>query len=308
LSVSEPKDALVARSSAEMKGEFLMFRTVLGTWVLLICLLCCLTMDANAKVLGYWAFKSKNELGKDSSPNRNDGELKGEGSAEWIAKGKVGGGIKFDGNSWLEVPHDNSLNVKDQITLMCWAKFGNPGDFTGDGREQSLIWKYGPFETNKRFWASYALRIWRPKSKFGSFGFDANMTEGRSAVVDPKFPEVADLEKNWYHIAAVADGAEIRVYTNGKETAKGTQRGEFQASDLPLTIGHDLRPILIHFAFMNGIMDEVVVADKALTAAEIKTAMELGEEGKPIEEFNPIFAVEPESKLATQWGAIKARK
>ncbi len=285
-----------------------MFRTVLGTWVLLICLLCCLTMDANAKVLGYWAFKSKNELGKDSSPNRNHGELKGEGSAEWIAKGKVGGGIKFDGNSWLEVPHDNSLNVKDQITLMCWAKFGNPGDFTGDGREQSLIWKYGPFETNKRFWASYALRIWRPKSKFGSFGFDANMTEGRSAVVDPKFPEVADLEKNWYHIAAVADGAEIRVYTNGKETAKGTQRGEFQASDLPLTIGHDLRPILIHFAFMNGIMDEVVVADKALTAAEIKTAMELGEEGKPIEEFNPIFAVEPESKLATQWGAIKARK
>ena len=308
MSVSEPKDALVARSSAEMKGEFLMFRTVLGTWVLLICLLCCLTMDANAKVLGYWAFKSKNELGKDSSPNRNHGELKGEGSAEWIAKGKVGGGIKFDGNSWLEVPHDNSLNVKDQITLMCWAKFGNPGDFTGDGREQSLIWKYGPFETNKRFWASYALRIWRPKSKFGSFGFDANMTEGRSAVVDPKFPEVADLEKNWYHIAAVADGAEIRVYTNGKETAKGTQRGEFQASDLPLTIGHDLRPILIHFAFMNGIMDEVVVADKALTAAEIKTAMELGEEGKLIEEFNPIFAVEPESKLATQWGAIKARK
>ena len=285
-----------------------MFRIVLSTGILLISLLFWSTMNVDAKVLGYWAFKSKNEIGKDSSPNRNHGELKGQGSAEWIAKGKVGGGIKFDGKSWLEVPHDNSLNVKDQITLMCWAKFSNPGDFTGDGREQSLIWKYGPFETNKRFWASYALRIWRPKSKFGSFGFDANMTEGRSAVVDPKFPEVADLEKNWYHIAAVADGTEIRVYTNGKETAKGPQRGEFQASDLPLTIGHDLRPILIHFAFMNGIMDEVVVTDKALTAAEIKTAMELGENGKPIEGFNPIFAVESKGKLATQWGEIKARK
>ena len=55
-------------------------------------------------------------------------------------------------------------------------------------------------------------------------------------------------------------------------------------------------------------MDEVVVADKALTAAEIKEAMELGEKGKSIEGFNPIFAVEPESKLATQWGAIKAQK
>ena len=119
---------------------------------------------------------------------------------------------------------------------------------------------------------------------------------------------MADLEDNWYHIAATADGTEIRVYTNGKETAKGPQRGEFQASDLPLTIGHDLRPILIHFAFMNGVMDEVAVADKALTGAEIKEAMELGEKGKSIEGFNPIFAVETEGKLATQWGAIKARK
>ena len=285
-----------------------MFRIVLSAGILLNCLLCWSTMDADAKVRGYWAFKSKNELGRDSSPNRNDGEIKGVGSAEWIAKGKVGGGLNLN-NAWLEVPHDDSLNLKDQATLMCWVKFANPGDFAaGGGREQSLIWKYAPFETNKRFWTSYALRVWRPKSNFGSFGFDANMTEGRSAAVDPKFPEQADIEGAWYHIAAVADGTEIRVYTNGKETGKGPQRGLFQDSDLPLTIGHDLRPILAHHAFVNGIMDEVVVADKALTAAEIKTARELGEKGKPIEEFNPIFAVEPESKLATQWGAIKARK
>ena len=134
------------------------------------------------------------------------------------------------------------------------------------------------------------------------------MTEGRSAAVDKNFPEVDALEKKWFHIAATADGTEIRVYTNGKETAKGPQRGVFQASDLPLTIGHDLRPILRHHAFVNGIMDEVVVADKALTGAEIKTAMELGEKGKPIEDFNPIFAVEPEDKLATQWGVIKAER
>ena len=285
-----------------------MFRIVLSAGILLNCLLCWSTMDADAKVRGYWAFKSKNELGRDSSPNRNDGEIKGVGSAEWIAKGKVGGGLNLN-NAWLEVPHDDSLNLKDQATLMCWVKFANPGDFAaGGGREQSLIWKYAPFETNKRFWTSYALRVWRPKSNFGSFGFDANMTEGRSAAVDPKFPEQADIEGAWYHIAAVADGTEIRVYTNGKETGKGPQRGLFQDSDLPLTIGHDLRPILAHHAFVNGIMDEVVVADKALTAAEIKTAMELGEKGKSIEEFDPIFAVEPESKLATQWGALKARK
>ena len=285
-----------------------MFRIILSAGILLICLLCWPTMNANAKVRGYWAFNSKKDVGKDSGPFGNNGELKGQGTAEWNAKGKVGGGLQLD-NGWLEVPHDDSLNLKDQVTLMCWVKFANPGDFAaGGGREQSLIWKYGPFETNKRFWTSYALRVWRPKSEFGSFGFDANMTEGRSAAVDKKFPAQGDVEKNWYHIAAVADGTEIRVYTNGKETGKGAQRGEFQASDLPLTIGHDLRPILAHHAFVRGIMDEVVVADKALTEAEIKTAMDLGEKGKPIEGFNPIFSVEPEDKLATQWGAIKAQR
>lgn len=282
-----------------------MFRVILGAWILSICVLGCFIMNADARVLGYWTFDDKNDLGEDLSPFRNDGEIKGNGSAEWVAKGKVGGGLSLN-DAWLEVPHDDSLNLKDQVTLMCWVKFNNPGDFTGDGREQSLIWKYGPFETNKRFWTSYALRVWRPKSKFGSFGFDANMTEGRSAAVDKKFPEQADIENDWFHIAATADGTEIRVYTNGKETAKGPQRGLFQASDLPLTIGHDLRPILAHHAFVNGIMDEVLVADKALTAAELKDAMELGEKGKPLEGYNPIFAVEPESKLATQWGAIKA--
>ena len=285
-----------------------MFRIILSTAILLICFLCFLTMNVDARVLGYWTFDDKNNLGEDSGPFRNDGEIKGNGSAEWTARGQVGGGLSLN-NAWIEVPHDDSLNLKDQVTLMCWVQFANPGDFAaGGGREQSLIWKYGPFETNKRFWTSYALRVWRPKSNFGSFGFDANMTKGRSAAVDPDFPDQGDIEGTWYHIAAVADGTEVRVYTNGKETGKGPQRGEFQASDLPLTIGHDLRPILAHHAFVNGIMDEAVVADKALTAAEIKEAMELGEKGKPIEGYNPIFAVEPESKLATQWGAIKANR
>ena len=41
-----------------------MFRAVFGIWVLLICLLCCLTMETDAKVLGYWAFKAKKTLAR----------------------------------------------------------------------------------------------------------------------------------------------------------------------------------------------------------------------------------------------------
>ena len=286
-----------------------MSRRLIILGCVITCCLCFPLMTVDAKVLGYWAFNSKNELGKDSGPFRNDGVVKGAGSAEWIAKGKVGGGLKLS-NGWLEVPHDESLNVKDQITMMCWVQFSGDGDpFGATGRDQSLVWKNGPFGTNKRFWTSYALRVWRRHTKFGSFGFDANMTEGRSAAADPDFPDPGDAGKTWYHIAGVADGAEVRIYTDGKQKKASPQRGEFQATDLPLTIGYDLRPgLLAGREFLLGIIDEVVIVDKALTEAQINGAMELGENGKSLEGYNPVFAVEPQGKLATQWGEIKARK
>ena len=283
-------------------------RLIILSGIVIYCL-CFPLVAVDAKVLGYWAFNSKNELGEDSSPNRNDGVTKGNGTAEWVAKGKVGGGLKLK-DGWLEIPHDDSLNVKDQITMMCWVLFSGDGDpFGATGRDQSLVWKNGPFATNKRFWTSYALRVWRRHTKFGSFGFDANMTEGRSAAADPDFPDAGDADKTWYHVAGVADGTEVRIYTDGKEKKASPQRGVFQDTDLPLTIGYDLRPgLLAGREYLYGIIDEVVIVDKALTEAEINAAMELGNRGKSLEGFNPVFAVESKGKLATQWGEIKARR
>ncbi len=291
-----------------------MFRVILIFGVLLIYLLCCPLTSTDAKLLGYWAFDDKNNLGKDLSPNRNHGETKTFiGEAVWTEEGKVDGGLQLENGqeTWLEVPHHESLNVKTgRITMMCWVKFTDPGAFQDFGEDGSLIWKNAPFAENKRFWTSYALRLYRPGINRGSFSFDANMTEARAAAIDPDFPLVVDT---WYHVAGTADGTTVRIYTDGKEKASGAQRGEFQPSDEPLTIGFDLRdpdePVARHFlGFVRGIMDEVVVLDHALTAGQIKEAMELGERGRSLESFEPVFGVEPQGKLATKWGEIKMVK
>ena len=286
-----------------------MSRIRLGFGILLCCLFSAFLIPADAKLLGYWSFDDKNKLGKDSSPNDNGGAPKG--GAKWTEKGKVGGALLLveAEDSYLEVPHDNSLNLKDQMTLMCWVKFTNPGDFEGLGREQSLIWKNAPFQTNKRFWASYALRMFRREFKAG-FAFDANMTEGRTVTADEDQPKVNE----WLHAAAIADGAQVKVYANGLEKASVQQRGEFQPTELPLTIGVDLRNPKAgavrrdQLGFLAGVMDEVVILNHALTAGQIKEAMKLGEAGQSLEEFQPVFPVELQGKLATQWGAIKAKK
>ena len=192
------------------------------------------------------------------------------------------------------------------------GQFANPGDLTGTGRDMSLIWKNGP-PGDRRFLTAYALRIVRPHTKFGSFAFDATMTQGRAAAADPDFLDAADAGKTWFHVAGVADGTKIRVYRNGKQTAEADQRGEFQISEHPLTIGFDLRAAKAEarrdqLGYVDGLMDEVVVLDKALAQADIKAAMELGEKGDTLEGFQPVFAVEPEGKLATKWAEIKAKK
>ena len=284
-----------------MSRRFIIFGGVL------IYLLGSFLMDVDAKLLGYWTFDVKANAQKDVSPNGNHGEFKG--GAAWTAKGQVAGGVIFDEgtDSYFEVPHDNSLNVKDQVTLMCWVKF-TANHFN---RDQSLVWKNAPFkETNKRFWASYSLRTFREGFKLGGFAFDANTEGGRTAAVDPDFLEV----NKWYHVVAVADGKEVRVYTDAKEKVVKEQRGPFQPTEFPLTIGFDLRDPDAgkvrrdQLGYVQGIMDEVVVLSHALTAAQVREAKELGDRGKSLDKYAPVAAVEPVGKIAVKWAEIKARR
>ena len=286
-----------------------MFRIVSISFALLLYLLCYARMKADATVLGYWAFDDKKDLGKDSSRFDNHGESKKE--AVYTPKGKVGGGLQLDGTNWLEVPHHNSLNVKDQVTLMCWVNFEPDG--ASQDQSASLIFKNGPFilegdKKDRRFWASYPLVKVRERQNIGTFAFEANTTEGRT-ITAPGDPDATEANR-WYHIAGVADGTQVKIYTNGKKKAEAEQKGEFKPSEQPLTIGFDLRvspekggrkPYLI------GIIDEVIIIDKALTKAQVEEAMELGENGKTLDNFQEIFAVEFKGKLATKWAEIKAQ-
>ena len=277
--------------------------------ILLICLLP--PMGVDAKVLGYWTFDDQKKIGEDLSHFRNDGELK---AGAWTRQGKVGGALNLTGGGdqaphYFEVPHDNSLNVKDQVTLMCWVSFSGPAE------EQSLIYKNGPFilegdKKDRTFWSSYALVKWRDRCACGTFGFDANTEGGRSAVLpgDPLIPEPND----WHHVAAVADGTEIKIYRDGKERAKGAQRGALRNSEQSLTIGYDHRVPVERVGgarrHLRGTIDEVMILDVALTANQILDAFNLGERGKSLTEMVEIFSVETTGKLATQWGAIKSSR
>ena len=76
-----------------------------------------------------------------------------------------------------------------------------------------------------------------------------------------------------------------------------------------LTLGFDLRippdrggSKPYHF----GLLDEVIILNRALTQDQVKEAMKLGEKGKSLDNFQLLFDVAPQGKLAVKWGELKA--
>ncbi|MDR6921093.1 endo-beta-N-acetylglucosaminidase H [Chryseobacterium sp. 2987] len=68
----------------------------------------------------------------------------------------------------------------------------------------------------------------------------------------------------WYHVAAVYDGASMKLYVNGIEDASNTVSGNFTANGI-LYLGRNYD----NSRTLNGFLDEFRVWKKALTAQEI---------------------------------------
>src|SRR5260221_12154036 len=73
----------------------------------------------------------------------------------------------------------------------------------------------------------------------------------------------------WTHLAITYDGAMIRLYVDGAETANSPVTSPLTSSTAPLRIGGDA----VYGQFFNGTIDEVRVYARALSADEIRGDM-----------------------------------
>jgi len=66
----------------------------------------------------------------------------------------------------------------------------------------------------------------------------------------------------WYHIVGTYDGIKMRIYVNGVEKGSDNLSGNIAASSMNIGWGQDDR-------FWKGIIDEVRIYNRALSASEI---------------------------------------
>ena len=253
--------------------------TGMAIGALLFCLLIAPGYAFKENIIGAWLFdEGLGKVAKDYSGNGNDGEIKGK--PKWV-KGKFGMALRFDGSTYIEIPFSESLRVlnKSDFTLAAWfySEKLPPPEWV------EAVFQQGDENGTGRTW----LYIHRD-----SGGEIQSYLGGTTTSSGVKVEE----EGRWYHAALVVKegGAndQSQIYVNGKaEAASNTISLEDSEGNYFIGAHKAIK------GFFIGVIDEVVLINKALSEDEIKELMTNG--------VVSVLAVQPKGKLALRWGDVK---
>jgi PKD repeat protein len=218
-------------------------------------------------VAAYSFDEGSGSTANDSSGKGNLGTLAG---ATWTPAGKFGSGLTFNGG-FVSVNNSSSLNLSTAMTLEAWV-----------------------YPTGAGGWRDVIYRI-----------NDVYYLEGSSAQGPPALGGTFASEiygtaplalSTWSHLAGTYDGSTLRLYLNGVQVASRAQTGLIQTSSGALSIGGDS----LYGQYFAGIIDEVRIYNRALSAAEIQADMNTPVSGGGNSNQPPIAAASanPSSGIA----------
>jgi hypothetical protein len=215
---------------------------------------------------------------EDSSGNGNHGEITGDGGS-WVG-GQFGNALLLNGtNEFVEVPDSDSLDLEEQVTMICWFNW----EGSGDGWQ--TFFSKGPMSGNNENYALFTNSADRHTHFCKNAGGDRNCFNSPTNAFEPN---------QWYHTAATYDGTTQITYIDGEEVASEALSGAMVTNDNYLGIG--FREDSPHY--WRGMLDDMAVFSRALSAEEVNQIMNNGLSSM-------VTAVSPKDKLATTWSNIK---
>jgi chitodextrinase len=200
-------------------------------------------------LVGAWGFsEGAGSTTADASGGGNVATITG---ATWTNQGRFGNALSFNGaGNVLRVASSASLNLTSGMTLSAWIR--PTASQTG--------------------WRTIVQR--QADAYFLTAGSDAGTLRpagggtiggGVSYVTGP----TANPLNTWTHVAVSYDGANLRIFINGAQVATRVSGGSIQTVANPLWIGGNTP----YGEYFQGLIDEVRVYNRALTAGEIQTDM-----------------------------------
>jgi hypothetical protein len=206
-------------------------------------------VDTSGLVAAYGFEEPSGDGVTDTSSQANAGTISG---ATRTAAGRFGGAVSFDGaGDWVTAPDANSLDLSTAMTLEAWV---NP---SATGGWRTAVMKEGAGGLSYGLYGNSSSNRPSAHVHIGASELDTRGT--------------AQLPLNtWSHLAATYNGANLLLYVNGTLVATRPTTGTLAVGSGPLRIGGN------SFAsdeFFTGLIDEVRVYNRALTAGEIQVDM-----------------------------------
>ena len=208
--------------------------------------------------VAYWPFDDGADPTADASGHGNVGDVVGDGAT-------FGGGniapipgnvdaIEFDGlgtnaePDYVQVPDDDDLTPSGSaLTISAWIY---PQDVTG------LQMIFGRWHDNTKF--EYELQMWSGQIKFW---LGNELTVATSATTLGS--------GSWYHVAGVWNGSNLQIYIDGSPDGSSVAfAGSVSNTDTFLSIGGQ-RWSAQWWRFFDGVIDDVRIYDRALSADEV---------------------------------------
>ena len=185
----------------------------------------------------------------DSSGNGNTGIL--YNGPLWQLGEKLGDSLKFDGaNDYVEVDNESNFDViTAEITISAWIKVNAfTRNFQAIVTKGDNAWRIQRWSnTNCIEFACTGL----PHNSYGN-------VIGNIAVDD----------EQWHHIAGVYDGTKIYLYIDGNTDVSTATSGSINTNNCSVMIGENAQQ---SERYWNGMIDDVRVYSRGLSAGEVNT-------------------------------------
>lgn len=228
----------------------------------------CFCVPASAGIddglIAYYAFEGTAD---DSTTNHLNGTLHNAA----FAPGHVGLGLRLYGlsDSYVEVPGSPLLSPQDEVSVSLWVNvMSAPPAYSG------LIYK-AAIEPSSNGFQDRSYTLWVTA---GGAVQIASTPEGAAQQVWCDTPAGVMPFGQFVHVVGIVSAKtnQMTVYINGDKLLSCSYPGsKIRAGDYPLRIGAPFFTLSDQFP-LNGVVDEVRIYDRALSAGEVRELFNLG--------------------------------